>query len=184
MKPSETPKSYRDLCRAFDTLPGIGELGAQRLVEWLVHHGDLQAFSTHIAAVQSLNVCSVCNRLASPSGCLCAEHSYSSNAVLIVETEQDLARLLTEYQVGDRYPKRLFVLHGVLSPARGVGPEQLNIPNLLAMLDSVGDVDLILPLAGSVEGQATAEFIQRKSRLKGKILTMKELLAELQGTQG
>ena len=78
----------------------------------------------------------------------------------------------------------MYVLHGVLSPARGVGLEQLKVPSLLAMLEGLGDSNLMMPLADSVEGRATAEFIQRKSGLQGKILTMKDLLAELQGAQG
>ena len=55
MKSSGVPKSYRDLCRAFDTLPGIGEQGAQRLVEWLIYHGDVQAFSSNMTALQALS---------------------------------------------------------------------------------------------------------------------------------
>lgn len=182
MKSSDTPKSYRDLCRAFDTLPGIGELGAQRLVEWLVYHGNVQALSESLMALQALPLCSFCNRLADLDGCSCrltADEGQQSLSILIVETEKDMACVRDA-----GYRGQIYVLHGVLSPARGIGPEQLKLQNLLLMLENMGGAALVLPLADSVEGRATAEFIQRKSSLQGKILTMKDLLAELQGTHG
>lgn len=182
MKTSDTPKSYRDLCRAFDTLPGVGELGAQRLVEWLVYHGNVQALSENLTALHALPLCSFCNRLADPSGCSCrliTDETEQSLSILIVETEKDIACVRDA-----GYRGRIYVLHGVLSPARGIGPEQLKIPNLLLMLANMNGAALVLPLADSVEGRATAEYIQRKSSLQGKILTMKDLLAELQGAHG
>ena len=188
MKSSGFPKSYRDLCRAFDTLPGIGEQGAQRLVEWLIYHGDVQAFSSNLTALQALEWCPLCNRLADAAAKGCSncvafgedeKDSLRSKTVMILESEQDVARVQES-----GYQGRMYVLHGVLSPARGVGPDQLKVPSLLAMLEGLGESNLMMPLADSVEGRATAEYIQRKSGLQGKILTMKDLLAELQGAQG
>lgn len=189
MKTSESSKSYRDLCKAFDSLPGIGEQSAQRLVEWLVYHGDLDAFAESLSAIQTQEVCRSCNRLMALDECHCiALENPQSSLFLVVESEAELQRA---FDAG--YQGRFYVLHGVLSPARGIGPEQLKISNLIETLTSlsattltaavptsqVGVVELLLPLADSVEGRATAEFIQRKSGIEGSVLTMKELIADL-----
>lgn len=179
---SGLPKEYRLLCEAFDTLPGIGSQAAERLAEWLIHHGRCKEFADTLNQINQQGVCTSCNRLMYPAGCRCqvgqvdvassdvnAGHAY----FLIAASESDVRHAESAGFVGP-----LFVLHGELSPSRNIGPSQLKIDWLQRRLEHHHDTELLLLTGQSVEGKATAEYILRRTGLKGQHLS-RDMLAEI-----
>jgi len=172
------PQEYQLLCEAFDALPGIGPDNARRLTEWLVYRGNADSMAGVLSGIASLTVCEGCNRLARMSLCdTCTSFNGTGGMFLVVDSESSFDRIRS---AGFKGPH--FVLHGELSPTRGVGPSDLKMNWLFARLTALVPDSLLLATGGSVEGRATAEYIARRSGIAGRILTVPEVLEQLESS--
>lgn len=150
-------------------LPGIGYRSAERLALHLLVEQP-QKLAALVRALESaagaVRRCSACGNLAESELCpICADGRRHAAQVCVVENVPDLAAI----ERSGAYRGRYHVLHGRLSPIRGVGPEQLNLAPLLARL-AAGDVEeLILALSNDVEGEATCHYLTERLPAGGAV---------------
>ena len=140
-------------------LPGIGFRSAERIaLHLLVERPDRLPglVSALQAAAQNVRRCAVCGNLAEAEQCaVCADERRRTGQVCVVEYVPDLAAI----ERSGAYRGRYHVLHGKLSPIRGVAPEDLNLATLLARIGSGEIAEVILALSNDVEGEATCHYL-------------------------
>ena len=113
--------------------------------------------STLLDAVDEISRCERCRMLTSNNLCkVCSDLSRDDKSICVVESPSDV--LAIESTGG--YKGKYFVLLGRLSPIEGVGPEDLGIDSLLAVIKSEGIEELILATSSTVEGDATGMYIK------------------------
>jgi len=142
-------------------LPGIGEKTATRLAYYILkqEEGFARGLSEAIlAAKQKIGLCSECATFTDQEVCpICANSERNAEVLCVVERPSDV---LTLEQSGTH--KGLYhVLHGVLSPLDGVGPDDLKIRELLLRLQKLPVKEVILAMNPTVEGEATGLYLGR-----------------------
>lgn len=154
------------LVQQLGKLPGIGEKTAARLAFHILRASseDAAALATAITEVkQKIRFCGVCCDLTDRDPCgICSDARRETGVVCVVAQPQDVVAL--ERAAGFR--GRYHVLHGVLSPLDGIGPDDLRIAELLKRCAS-GVEEVILATSPSVEGEATAIYIAKLIRPLG-----------------
>ena len=154
------------LVEAFHRLPGIGPKSAQRLAYHVLRAPEAEAQDLAEALLEvkrSIVLCTRCQNLTARSPCeICADATRERHIICVVEEPLDV--LAIERTGGFR--GLYHVLHGVISPADGVGPEDLKIQELLARLrDLDTDVtEVIVATNPNLEGEATAMYLGRLLR--------------------
>jgi recombination protein RecR len=142
-------------------LPGIGHKSAQRLAFHLLRV-DTEETRRLIEAISDVKekiiLCSICNNITDIDPCrYCTTPSRDQRMILIVEEPHNLVTVEKTREYRGLY----HVLHGALSPIRGIGPDQLKVTSLLARLRN-GEVDeIILATNPNTEGEATANYLGR-----------------------
>jgi recombination protein RecR len=158
--PLGTPEPISRLIDAFHKLPGIGPKSAQRLCYHVLRMPEDQALALATAIIdvkRRIVLCSVCMNITEADPCGYCQDSRRDNTIVCV-VEQPLDILAME-RTGFR--GLYHVLHGVLNPMDGIGPEEIRVRELVERLKS-GDVrELIMATNPSLEGEATAMYIQR-----------------------
>jgi len=142
-------------------LPGIGGKTAQRLAFHILRASDEDAelLADAIRQVKaSLHLCSICSNITDIDPCVyCSSPTRNQRLVCVVEEPTNIAAIEKTRSYNGVY----HVLHGALSPLHGIGPEHLRLATLAQRVER-GDVDeLIIATNPTVEGEATAVYIQR-----------------------
>ena len=151
------------LIEAFHRLPGIGPKSAQRLAYHVlrVPEDEARALAEALLDVkQRVVLCERCQNLAEASPCAtCSDTTRDPTLLCVVEEPLDVLAI----ERTDGFAGLFHVLHGVISPADGVGPEDLKIAELLARLRDVDDevVEVIVATNPNIEGEATAMYLAR-----------------------
>jgi len=168
-----TPKAVQRLIDEFARLPGIGPKSASRLTFFLLR-GDSQQPRDLAAALVELKeqtrFCSVCYNItdAGVDPCpICADPARQTGLLCIVEEPLDVLAIERTREFKGRY----HVLHGVISPVEGVGPEDLKIRELVARFRSEPIKEVILATNISLEGEATAMYVQKQLAALGVRVT-------------
>lgn len=149
------------LIEELSKLPGIGPKSAQRLAYHLLRvpedqARDLAAAITEMKARSTL--CAVCQNITETSPCaLCRDVGRDSTKICVVAEPLDLLAL----ERARGYRGLYHVLHGVISPMDGIGPEQLKVRELLMRLQDGGVQEVIMATNPTVEGEATAMYLHR-----------------------
>lgn len=157
----KVPKSVLATIEAFESLPGIGPKTAARLTYYLLHAPD--SLAENIAqSVGNLNkntkICSVCQNVTEENPCeICEDDNRDKSIICIVEDPLDVWALEKSGGFGGMY----HVLHGVIAPLDNIGPEELRIRQLLPRLKDGKVKEIIMATNPSMEGEATAMYIQR-----------------------
>ncbi len=142
-------------------LPGIGAKSAQRVAFHILRASreDAQALSASILEVkEALRLCSVCFNITDTDPCLiCDDAGRDRAAFCVVEDPHNLVAIEKSGQFRGLY----HVLHGSISPLRGVGPDDLKIGPLLARLRDGTVKEIILATNPNIEGEATAIYLSR-----------------------
>jgi recombination protein RecR len=150
----------------FKRLPGVGHKTAQRLAFHIlrVPEADVERFVEALREVKRRIVfCSVCNNLTDVDPCrFCASPSRDRSMICVIEEPYNLVAV----EKTRSYKGLYHVLHGSLSPIRGLGPDDLHLANLLPRLkpennDGVEVREVILATNPNTEGEATANYISR-----------------------
>jgi recombination protein RecR len=149
------------LIQEFKRLPGIGQKSAQRLAFHVLRtpREDAERLSQALLDVKDkLGLCANCNNISESELCnFCSDPHRDLSVICVVEEPHNILPIETTRQFTGQY----HVLHGSLSPLRGIGPEQLRISNLLERIQS-GDIqELIVATNPTVEGEATAVYLSR-----------------------
>ena len=149
------------VARAFSRLPGIGPKSAQRLAYHLLNSPDaeIEELADSLRALKgSVVICSSCFNVTDSDPCsICTDVHRDRSSLCVVERPSDIAPI----ERTARYKGLYHVLHGSLSPSRGIGPDDLKIRELLPRLRSEEVVELILATNPTVEGEATAMYIRQ-----------------------
>jgi recombination protein RecR len=152
-------------------LPGIGFRSAERIALHLLVEkpGRLpELVSALEAAAKSVRRCVMCGNLSEEAYCpVCADERRKTGQVCVVENVQDLAAI----ERSGAYRGRYHVLHGKLSPIRGVAPEDLNLGSLLQRIETGEITELILALSNDVEGEATCHYLTERLPKSGITVT-------------
>ncbi len=158
---SDYAEPIEKLIDEFRKLPGIGPKSAQRLAYSVLRRPkeDAERLSRAVLEVkEKIRYCSRCNNFSDRDPCnYCTNPSRSSETICVVEEPHDVLAIEKTREYRGQY----HVLHGVLSPINGVGPENLKLNNLLERLRD-GDVrEIIIATNPDVEGEATAIYLAK-----------------------
>ena len=153
------PPSLVALIRELSRLPGIGPKSAQRLAFYLFEQPreDIERLAASLLeAKRELHNCPICFNITDTDVCdVCADPSRAQNLICVVEEPGDVIAI----EKSGAYSGLYHVLHGVLSPMNGVTPDKLHLKPLLPRLRD--DMEIIMATGTTVEGEATAMYIQR-----------------------
>ncbi len=156
------PQPILDLIESFARLPGIGPKSASRLALHLLRQPEeeLGRFGEQIKTLQSkLTSCKICQNIASQSPCdICRDTSRATGLVCIVEDPLDVVAL----EKSGHFRGRYHVLHGVLSPIDGIGPEQIKLREFEQRVAVEKFTEVVLATNPTIEGEATALYIRRR----------------------
>jgi recombination protein RecR len=145
----------------FNKLPGIGPKSAARLAYHLLRmpEAEARALAEAIIAVkEKIVLCSICQNITDSDPCaICRSEERDQSKVCVVEEPLDILALERTGQYQGLY----HVLHGVISPMEGIGPDDLKIRELLGRLKSGKVEEVILATNPNLEGEATAMYLQR-----------------------
>jgi len=164
---SDFAEPLERLIQEFKRLPGIGQKSAQRLAFFVLRNqrDDAARFAQALIDVKDkLGICSLCNNISDGDICrFCKDPERDRSSICVVEEPHNILPIETTRQFAGLY----HVLHGSISPLRGVGPEKLRLKNLLTRLEDGEVKEIILATNPTVEGEATAVYISRLLRPLG-----------------
>ncbi len=153
--------SFDYLIEQFHRLPGIGSKTALRLAYHMISIPQEEALKLADAiaqARQKLHYCRICCNLTDKELCyICTDDKRNAEVICVVEDISDVMALERTGKFNGRY----HVLHGVLSPMKGVLPDMLRIKELLARLQDKTVKEIILATNATVEGEATAMYLSK-----------------------
>ena len=155
------PEPIARLMDSFMKLPGIGAKTAARLAFFCMEMREedvLNFANSLISCKRDLRMCSVCGNVTQEDPCeICADTTRDRTKILVVEDARDVMSMerMKEY-------KGLYhVLHGVLSPMEGTGPDDINITSLITRLQDPEIQEVIIATNATAEGEATAMYLSR-----------------------
>ncbi|MBA3770332.1 MAG: recombination protein RecR [Blastocatellia bacterium] len=160
----------------FKRLPGIGSKSAQRLAFYVLRrpNAEVEQFAAALREVKERIIfCSICNNLTDVNPCLyCSNPKRDRSMICIVEEPYNLVSVEKTRSFRGLY----HILHGSLSPLRGIGPDELMLANLLTRLrpennDGVEVKEIIVATNPTTEGEATANYIARLLKPLGILIT-------------
>ena len=155
-----TAEPIARLIEEFSKLPGIGPKSAQRLTYHLLQAPaeKTEALAKAILVLkQSLSLCSVCFNVTDTVPCIiCRDTGRDHSKICIVEEPADILPL----ERTKKYQGLYHVLHGVIAPSDGIGPDELKIKELIARLGDGSVTEVILATNPNTEGEATAMYLQ------------------------
>lgn len=145
----------------FRRLPGIGQKSAQRLAFYVLRSPRDQAAALAAALIDvkdNLGVCAECNNISDSELCpYCRDPNRDRSQICVVEEPHNILAVETTRSFNGLY----HVLHGSISPLRGIGPEQLKIKGLLERIGKGEVQEIIMATNPTVEGEATAVYLSR-----------------------
>ncbi|RRG18581.1 recombination protein RecR [Weissella viridescens] len=156
------PEPVAKLIDSFTKLPGIGVKTATRLAFYVIDmpEEDVTSFAQAlISAKRDLTFCSICGNLTETDPCsICTDPTRDQTTVLVVEEVKDLMAI----ENAGEYHGLYHVLHGVLSPLAGKGPDDINIDSLVTRLQKNDAIqEVIVATNANAEGEATAMYLSR-----------------------
>ncbi len=159
MTSSPTAPAVARLIEAFNKLPGIGPKSAQRLTYYLVRMPpeEARSLSEAILAVKDrISFCSGCQNITESDPCpVCSSHNRDRSLICVVEEPLDILPL----ERSGKFTGLYHVLHGVISPMNGIGPEELKIKELLQRLKDGQVTEVLLGINPNLEGDATCMYL-------------------------
>ena len=149
------------LIQEIKRLPGIGQKSAQRIAFHILRseRGDVERLSQALLDVKDkLGICSVCNNISDSEVCLyCRDESRDRSLICVLEEPHNILPIETTRQFNGVY----HILHGTISPLRGIGPEQLRIKSLIDRIADGEVREIIIATNPTVEGEATSAYLSR-----------------------
>lgn len=161
------PRPLGKLINELSRLPGIGGKTAQRLAFHILSLEDSEAESlahSILEAKQAMKYCSVCGNLTDQDPCvICQDKSRKQDVICVVESPKDVMAMERIKEFEGLY----HVLHGAISPMDGIGPEDINLKQLIVRLQNSQVKEIILATNPNIEGEATAMYIARLIKPSG-----------------
>lgn len=156
------PEPIARLIDSYTKLPGIGIKSATRLAIHTMEMAeqDVTGFAQSLISVKrDLHFCSICGNFTETDPCaICADPDRDQSTIIVVEEVKDLMAI----ENAGEYRGLYHVLHGVLSPLNGKGPDDINIDTLVKRLQSHDEIEeIIVATNANAEGEATAMYLSR-----------------------
>jgi recombination protein RecR len=155
------PEPLARLIQELKRLPGVGQKSAQRVAFHLLRapRQDAERLAQAVLDIKDkLGLCGVCNNVSDSDLCpFCSDAGRDRGVICVVEEPHNILPIETTRQ----YPGLYHVLHGAISPLRGIAPEHLKIKSLLERLGSGEVKEVILATNPTVEGETTAAYLSR-----------------------
>ncbi len=155
------PTSIAKLIDSFTKLPGIGIKTATRLAFYTIGMSDedVNEFAKNLlAAKRELTYCSVCGNLTDEDLCqICNDQTRDCSVILVVEDSKDVSAM----EKIQEYHGLYHVLHGLISPMNGVGPDDINLKSLITRLMDSEVSEVIIATNATADGEATSMYISR-----------------------
>ncbi len=155
------PKPLRDLINQLKRLPGIGEKTATRLALFIL--ADRKNLAEELATTlktvrEQIRLCPACFNLTDRQKCsICLNPSRDQTQICVVEEPSDVLAL----ESANTYKGLYHVLHGLMSPMSGIGPEDIKLSELLERLKGSSVSEVIVATNPSVEGEGTFHYINK-----------------------
>ena len=161
-------RPLNQLISQLSKLPGIGGKTAQRLAFYIMNMEEREALSLADSirqAREKMHYCSICGNLTDQDPCkICQDSRRDPGVLCVVEQPQDIMAM----ERMKEYTGRYHVLHGVISPMDGIGPEDINLKSLILRLQKEDAVkEVILATNPNIEGEATAMYIAKLLKPSG-----------------
>lgn len=153
------PEPIERLIEHLTRLPGIGRKTAARLTFFLLHSSN--TYVTELSRAigdlkEKIRLCSVCFNITDVDPCrLCKDEKRAHNMLCVVEEPSHI--MVIESSAPGAY--RYHVLHGVINPIEGIGPDDIRIPELKTRIEREGITELIIATNPTIEGNTTAHYI-------------------------
>lgn len=155
------PDSLQKLINYYKKLPGIGDKSAERmaLATLELSTKDVNEFSKVLRdSKENLKQCKICGHISEQDIChICSSEIREKNLICVIE---DYKSVFSFEKVGN-YKGVYHVLNGLISPMDGIGPEDINIQNLVKRVEELENPELILALKSSIEGETTTLYIKK-----------------------
>ncbi|MEX2159942.1 MAG: recombination mediator RecR [Dehalococcoidia bacterium] len=166
-RPVATAAPIARLIDALHRLPGIGPKSAQRLTYFMLRApmAEARALAQAIIDVkEKITLCSICQNVTESDPCvICTDEERDHSTICVVEEPLDILAV----ERSRSYRGVYHVLHGVISPMEGVGPEDLKFNELLARLRNGSVTEVIMATNPNLEGEATAMYASRALQSTG-----------------
>ena len=154
-------KPLQDLADKFRALEGVGKKSSIKMAFSVLNmtEDEARAFADAIIAAKTqIGVCKCCQNISAGEMCsICDSDSRDRSIICVVEDPQGVMALEKVKEFNGVY----HVLHGTISPMKGIGPDQLKIKELLSRVESEDISEIIIATNPTVEGEATAIYLSR-----------------------
>lgn len=153
------PPALERLIRSFSSLPGIGVKTATRIALNVLRKPQSEAREMAEALAElhtSIQLCSCCFTFSEDDPCaICADPRRDGSIVCVVEQPGDLIAI----EKTDTYRGHYHILHGVLSPIDGIGPDEIKVKELIARIEVGSIKEILIATSSTVPGEATASYL-------------------------
>lgn len=159
------------LIKEFSRLPGVGEKTASRFAFYVLN--AKKDYAENLAkslldVKEKITLCSGCHTLSDKNPCaICSDSSRRDDVICVVEDVKDMAAI--EKMGG--FKGKYHILHGVLSPLKGIGPDDIKIEGLLGKAEQGRVKEIILATNSDIDGETTALYITRLLKPTGIRIT-------------
>lgn len=156
------PEPLAKLIESYAKLPGIGNKTATRLAFYTLSMSDDDVTNfaqSLLSAKRDLHYCSICGNITEEDPCaICQDKSRDRSKILVVEDTQDVMAMERMQEYHGLY----HVLHGVISPVDGTGPDDINLASLVKRLQQHKEVkEVIVATNASSDGEVTAQYLAK-----------------------
>lgn len=155
------PESLLNLIEFYKKLPGIGEKSAERmaLATLNIKEGDLKVAADTIKNIKNvIHKCKICGNYTEKELCvICEDSSREKSLICIVEDYKSLV----SFEKAGNFKGVFHILDGLISPMDGIGPEDIRINELKQRVNDLKNVELIIALRSSIEGETTTMYIKK-----------------------
>jgi recombination protein RecR len=160
-------KPLARLISELSKLPGIGGKSAQRLAFYIMSMDEKEALGLAESitfARENMKYCSVCGNLTDAEPCaICSDSRRDRQMICVVESPRDVAAIERIKEYNGLY----HILHGAISPMEGIGPDDINLKQLIIRLQQDDVTEVILATNPNIEGEATAMYASRLIKPSG-----------------
>ena len=161
------PESLSNAINSFKRLPGIGEKSAERFALSILDldEEEIEEFSKSIKTCkEKLHRCKTCGHLTDKDECaICTDTNRKDNVICVVEDYKSVFM----FEKSGIFSGKYHVLNGLISPMDGIYPEDININNLVNRIENLDDVEVIVALKPTIEGETTTLYIKKIFENKG-----------------
>ncbi|MCK9536430.1 MAG: recombination mediator RecR [Bacilli bacterium] len=156
------PEALNKLIESFQMYPGIGPKTAERLAFFTffkLKDEDIVRFSQNLLNLKTdIKYCSICGVLTDSEKCQICSDPHRSNTILVVESSRDV----NVFDKTNQYNGRYHILNGLISPLKGISPNEVNLKSLFKRISYEVPEEVIIATAATVEGEMTAMYIKKQ----------------------